>query len=45
MGATVKLCTNAFSGEEEFPEDVELVSSGVGELTRLQNGNWAYIRL
>ena len=49
MGATVKLCTNAFSGTEAvesgFPPGVELVSSGVGELTRLQTDGWAYIRL
>lgn len=49
LGATVKLCSNSVSGaavgEDDFPEAVELVSSGVGELTRLQNGDWAYIRL
>ncbi|MBP1986190.1 DsrE family protein [Halolamina salifodinae] len=48
-GAKVKLCTNAFGGadaaEEAFPPGVELVSSGVGELTRLQTEGWAYIRL
>ncbi|MEF8859976.1 MAG: hypothetical protein V5A38_13805 [Halolamina sp.] len=49
MGATVKLCSNAFGGaeadEDVFPDGVELVSSGVGELTRLQNEGWVYIRL
>ncbi|MFB6221360.1 MAG: hypothetical protein ABEH90_07965 [Halolamina sp.] len=49
MGATVKLCSNAFGGadadETVFSEGVELVSSGVGELTRLQNSGWTYIRL
>jgi hypothetical protein len=49
MGATVKLCSNAFGGAETdqavFPDGVELVSSGVGELTRLQREGWAYIRL
>jgi len=49
MGATVKLCSNAArgaeAGESDFGEGVELVSSGVGELTRLQDSGWAYIRL
>lgn len=49
MGATVKLCSNAArgadAGEEAFGEGVEFVSSGVGELTRLQSREWAYIRL
>ncbi|KPN30163.1 hypothetical protein SY89_00888 [Halolamina pelagica] len=49
MGATVKLCSNAAvgaeAGEADFGEGVEFVSSGVGELTRLQDGGWAYIRL
>ncbi|GAB7094152.1 DsrE family protein [Halolamina litorea] len=49
MGATVKLCSNAArgaeAGESDFGEGVEFVSSGVGELTRLQDAGWAYIRL
>jgi hypothetical protein len=49
MGATVKLCSNAARGadavESDFCEGVEFVSSGVGELTRLQNEGWTYIRL
>lgn len=49
MGATVKLCSNAArgadAGEEAFGRGVEFVSSGVGELTRLQDRGWAYIRL
>ncbi len=49
MGATVKLCSNAArgadAGEDDFDEGVEFVPSGVGELTRLQDRGWAYIRL
>ncbi len=49
MGATVKLCSNAArgaeAGESDFGEGVSFVSSGVGELTRLQDSGWAYIRL
>lgn len=49
IGATVKLCSNAArgadAGEDDFVEGIEFVSSGVGELTRLQNQGWAYIRL
>jgi hypothetical protein len=49
LGATVKLCSNAARGADavagDFGEGVEFVSSGVGELTRLQKQGWAYIRL
>lgn len=49
MGAAVKLCSNAAVGaeaaESDFGEGVEFVSSGVGELTQLQDSGWAYIRL
>ena len=49
LGATIKLCSNAARGadavEGDFGEGVEFVSSGVGELTRLQNEGWSYIRL
>ncbi|QKY21044.1 DsrE family protein [Halolamina sp. CBA1230] len=49
LGATVKLCSNAArgadAGEDAFGDGVEFVSSGVGELTRLQDSGWAYIRL
>ncbi|NHX35111.1 MULTISPECIES: DsrE family protein [Halolamina] len=49
MGATVKFCSNAAqgadAGEADFGDGVEFVSSGVGELTRLQTNGWAYIRL
>ena len=49
MSATVKLCSNAArgadAGEGDFGAGVEFVSSGVGELTRLQDSGWAYIRL
>ena len=47
-GATLKLCSNALRGADvdadAFPEGTEVVSSGVGELTRLQDDGWAYIR-
>lgn len=47
-GATLKLCSNALRGADaavsDFPEGTEAVSSGVGELTRLQHDGWAYIR-
>jgi intracellular sulfur oxidation DsrE/DsrF family protein len=47
-GATLKLCSNALRGAtvdaDEFPAGTEVVSSGVGELTRLQHDGWAYIR-
>ena len=49
LGATIKLCSNAATGadavEADFGEGVEFVSSGVGELTRLQDDGWTYIRL
>jgi len=49
LGATVKLCSNAArgadAGADDFGEGVAFVSSGVGELTRLQDSGWAYIRL
>lgn len=47
-GATLKLCSNALRGADadadDFPVGTEVVSSGVGELTRLQHRGWAYIR-
>jgi intracellular sulfur oxidation DsrE/DsrF family protein len=49
MGATVRFCSNAARGADavaaDFGEGVGFVSSGVGELTRLQDSGWAYIRL
>jgi len=49
MGTTVRLCSNAAVGaetdERTFGEGVRFVSSGVGELTRLQDSGWSYIRL
>ncbi|WP_053946967.1 DsrE family protein [Halolamina sediminis] len=48
-GAKVKLCTNSLgladTSESAFPPGVELVSSGIGELARLQDSGWNYIRL
>lgn len=47
-GATLKVCSNALRGadidESGLPEGTDVVSSGVGELTRLQSQGWAYIR-
>lgn len=47
-GATLKLCSNALRGADAdldaFPDGTEAVSSGVGELTRLQHRGWAYVR-
>ncbi|WP_435129992.1 DsrE family protein [Halobaculum sp. D14] len=46
-GVTAKQCSNTIEGtdvsEDDLIEGVELVSSGVGELTRLQNEGYAYI--
>ncbi|WP_348607272.1 hypothetical protein [Halobaculum rarum] len=45
---TFRVCSNALRGAaatlNELPEGVEAASSGVGELTRLQDDGWAYIR-
>jgi intracellular sulfur oxidation DsrE/DsrF family protein len=45
----LKVCRNAAQhpdvSEADLLEGVEVVSSGVGELTRLQNGGYAYIRI
>ncbi|MFC7139898.1 DsrE family protein [Halosimplex aquaticum] len=46
-GVDFKQCENTLEGTDVTPDDlldgVELVSSGVGELTRLQSGGYAYI--
>lgn len=48
-GATPRVCSNALGGadadRESLPEGVRVVSSGVGELTRLQDAGYAYIRV
>lgn len=48
-GAAFLICSNAAKGatatEADFPAGVEFVSCGVGELTRLQDQGYAYIRL
>lgn len=45
----IGVCSNALSGapvdDETLPTFVETLSSGVGELTRLQSNGFAYIRL
>ncbi|MUV61326.1 DsrE family protein [Halobacterium sp. CBA1126] len=47
-GVTVKQYSNTIEGADISEDDliggVELVSSGVGELTRLQNEGYAYIK-
>ena len=46
-GVAFKQCENTLDGTDVTPDDlldgVELVSSGVGELTRLQADGYAYI--
>jgi uncharacterized protein len=46
-GVSVKACSNTLDmfdlTEADLVEGVETVSSGVGELTRLQNDGYAYI--
>jgi hypothetical protein len=48
-GVELKACSNAAQhpdvSEADLLEGVEVVSSGVGELTRLQDAGYAYIRL
>ncbi|WP_162524354.1 DsrE family protein [Halobellus captivus] len=43
------ICSNAAqkatASVDDFPDGVEFVSSGVGELTRLQNQGYAYIKI
>lgn len=47
-GGDFEICSNAARGAinstEDLPDGVEQVSSGVGELTRLQSQGYAYIR-
>lgn len=47
QGITVKACSNTLSmfdlDASDLVEGTETVSSGVGELTRLQNDGYAYI--
>lgn len=48
-GVALKACSNAAQhpavSKADLLEDVEVVSSGVGELIRLQDAGYAYIRL
>ncbi len=48
LGAAVRVCSNALRGATaslpDLPEGVERASSGVGELTRLQDAGYAYLR-
>lgn len=47
-GGDFEICSNAARGAvnsvDDLPDGVEQVSSGVGELTRLQSQGYAYIR-
>jgi len=47
-GVSMKACSNTLDmfdlAEADLVDGVEVVSSGVGELTRLQNDGYAYIR-
>lgn len=47
-GVQFKQCSNTLDGsdatEDDLVDGVELVSSGVGELARLQADGWAYLR-
>lgn len=47
-GGDFEICSNAARGAvndvDDLPDGVEQVSSGVGELSRLQNQGYAYIR-
>ncbi len=46
-GADLAICSNAARGGtrvDELPDGVRQVSSGVGELTRLQHEGYAYVR-
>ncbi len=48
-GGAFEICSNATRGAthsiEDLPDGAERVASGVGELTRLQDRGYAYIRL
>lgn len=48
QGVVFKQCANTLVGtdtdESDLVDGVEVVSSGVGELTRLQNDGYAYIK-
>ena len=47
-GVRFAVCANTLRGmdlrEDDFPEPVEIVSSGMGELVRRQAEGWAYIK-
>lgn len=48
-GVKLKVCSNSIEGqdigEEELIDDIEIVSSGVGELNRLQDKDFNYIKI
>lgn len=48
-GAIIKACSNSIEGQEidekELIDDITVVSSGVGELVKLQDQGFSYIRI
>lgn len=48
-GVSLRVCSNSLEGRDIDPENllhgVEVVESGVGELTKLQSEGFSYIRL
>jgi len=49
QGVVIRVCSNSLKAfgvsEGDLIKDVEGVASGVGELTKLQNNGYAYIRI
>lgn len=49
MGVKIAICNNTIKslnlGKESFIEGVNIVPSGVGELTKKQSEGWAYIKV
>lgn len=48
-GVDLKVCSNSIGGqdidEQELLDNTEIISSGVGELNRLQENNFNYIKI
>lgn len=49
QGVTICVCQNSLGSrdisEDSLVEDIKIVRSGVGELTRKQQDGWAYIKI
>lgn len=49
MGVKIAICNNTIKGlnleKKDFVEGVNIVPSGVGELTKKQSEGWAYIKV